>query len=115
MLIFWPEKLHWKKCVGKAWIFQTSKYIEKTTLKKSGYFEQRNYTKKVRENNVDFPTIEITPKIVCENGLSFWTIEITSKKSTWKRRGFFDQQNYVAKIRGKDVEIRQNLVFDVST
>ena len=32
-----------------------------------------------------------------------------------KRRGFFDHQNYVEKVLGNEVEIRQNLVFDVST
>ena len=48
--------------------------------------------------------------------------EITSIKveSTWNRRGFFDhwffdQQNYIKKVDGNDVEIRQNLVFDAST
>ena len=37
------------------------------------------------------------------------------KKITWKRRGFFDQRNYIEKVGGNDVEIHQNLVFDVST
>ena len=32
----------------------------------------------------------------------------------WKRRGFFDQRNYIEKVRGNDVEIRRNLAFDVS-
>ena len=36
-------------------------------------------------------------------------------KSTWKRRGFFDQRNYIEKVRENDVEIRPNLVFDIST
>ena len=36
-------------------------------------------------------------------------------KSTWKPPGFFDRRNYIEKVRGNDVEIHQNLVFDVST
>ena len=49
-----------------------------------------------------------------------WFISISDhrnyvEKSMWKRRGFFDQRNYIEKVRGNDVEIRQNLVFDVST
>ena len=36
-------------------------------------------------------------------------------KSTWKQRGFLDQQNYVEKVRGNDSEIRRNLLFDKST
>ena len=64
--------------------------------------------------------------------MDIWTREITSKKSTWKQRGFFDHrnyvekstwkrsgfldhQNYIEKERGNDVEIRRDLVFDVST
>ena len=35
-------------------------------------------------------------------------------KSTWKPRGFLDQQNYVEKVRGNDSEIRRNLLFDKS-
>ena len=33
----------------------------------------------------------------------------------WKQRGFFDQRNYIQKVRGNEVEIRRNLVFEVST
>ena len=32
-----------------------------------------------------------------------------------KQHGFFDQRNYIEKVRGNDMEIRQNLVFDLST
>ena len=35
-------------------------------------------------------------------------------KSTWKQRGFLDQQNYIEKVRGNDSEIRRNLLFDKS-
>ena len=72
-------------------------------------------SEKVRGNKVDFSTIEITLKKVRGNHVNFWTSKITSKKSTWKPRGFFDHQNYIEKVRGNDVEIRRNLVFDVST
>ena len=37
------------------------------------------------------------------------------EKCTWKPRGFFDHRNYIEKVRWNDVEIRQNLAFDVST
>ena len=37
------------------------------------------------------------------------------EKSTWKRRGLFDHRNYIEKVRGNDVDIRRNLLFDVST
>ena len=33
------------------------------------------------------------------------------RKSTWKRRGFLDQRNYIENVRGNDVEIRQNLTL----
>ena len=55
-------------------------------------------SKKGRRSKMDFSTIEITWKKVRGNNADFLTIEITSKK-----------------IRGNDVEIRRNLVFDVST
>ena len=63
---------------------------------------------------MDISTREITSKKVRGNDVDFSSIEITSKKSMWKQRGFFDHRNYVEKVRGNDVEIRQNLVFDVS-
>ena len=76
--------------------------------------------KKVRGNNVDFSTSEITPIKVPGNNVDFSPIEIISKKvggnnvnfstsvekSTWKRRGFLDYQNYIKKVYGNDVEIR---------
>ena len=67
--------------------------------------------KKVRGNHVGFSTIEITSKKVRGNHANFSTREITSKRV----RGFFDHRNYIVKVRGNDVEIRRNLVFDVST
>ena len=33
----------------------------------------------------------------------------------WKRREFFDQRKSIEKVRGSDVEIRENSAFDVST
>ena len=36
------------------------------------------------------------------------------ENSSWKQRGFFDQGNYIEKVRGNDVEIRRNLVLNVS-
>ena len=37
------------------------------------------------------------------------------EKSTWKQRGFFDQRNYIEKVRGNCVETRRNLVFPMPT
>ena len=71
-------------------------------------------SKNVRGSNVDFSTIEITSKKVCRNNMDFSTIEITSEKVREMTR-FFDQQNYIKKVLGNDVEICRNLVFDVAT
>ena len=64
---------------------------------------------------MDFSTIEITAVKVRGNNLSFSTIEITLKKSLWKGLEIFNQGNYTDKVSGKAVEIRRNLVFDIST
>ena len=37
------------------------------------------------------------------------------EKGMWKGRKFFDQRNYIDKVRGNDVKICRNLVFNVST
>ena len=37
------------------------------------------------------------------------------EKGMWKWRKFFDQRNYIDKVRGNDVKICRNLVFNVST
>ena len=47
--------------------------------------------------------------------VDFSTIEDKILKSMWKQRRFFDPQNYIEKVRGNDMEICRNLVFDVST
>ena len=49
-------------------------------MEKRGFFDHRNYIKKVRRNNVDFSTSEITSKKVSRNNVDFSTSEITSKK-----------------------------------
>ena len=77
-------------------------------------------SKQVCGNSVDFSTIEIASKKVRGNYVDFSTSETTSEKyvettwifrpsklhqkSTWKRRGFFDQRNYIGKVRGNDVK-----------
>ena len=60
--------------------FSTIKITSKSTWKQRGFFNHRNYIKKVRGDNVDFLTIEITSKKVRENNVDFSTIELTSKK-----------------------------------
>ena len=85
--------------------------------------------KKVRGNNVDISTTDITSK---KNVWTTWIFRALklqlkgtlkprgffdqrnfTKKSTWKRRGYFDLRKYTEKVRGNDLEFRQNLVFDV--
>ena len=68
-------------------------------------------SKKAGGNNMDFSTSEIAQKKVHGNNVNFSIIE----KCTWKLRGFFNQQNYIKKIHVNDVEIRRNLVLDIST
>ena len=66
--------------------------------KQGGFFDHRNYIKKSMWKR-----------------RGFFDHRNYSEKSTWKRRGFFDQRNYIEKVRGNDLEIRRNLVFDVLT
>ena len=73
-------------------------------------------SKRVTRNTVDISTREIISKKVRGNYVDFSTIEINCiEKSMWKQRGFFDHRNYIQKVRGNDVEIRRNLVYNVST
>ena len=51
-------------------------------------FQAVKLHKKVRVNDVDFATIEITPKKKVE------------------RREFLDHRNYIEKVRGNDLENR---------
>ena len=61
------------------------------------FFDHQNYTeKKVHCNNVDVSTMKIRPNKV--RGQDMVLIA---------------QRNYIEKVRGNDVEIRRNLVFDV--
>ena len=84
--------------VEATWIFQPSKLYRKSTWKQSGFFDQRNSIKK------------ITWK---QSG--FFDQRNFAEKRTWKRRRYFNQLNYTEKVRGNDVEIHRNLVFDIST
>ena len=66
--------------------------------KQRAYFDHRNYTDKSTWK---------------KRGL--FDHRNYTRKSTGKPRGFFDHRNYIEKVRRNDVEIRRNLVFDVST
>ena len=66
--------------------------------KQCGFFDQRNYIEKSTWK---------------QSG--FFDQQNYAKKGTWKRRGYFDQRNYIEKVRGNDVEIRRNVVFNIST
>ena len=92
-----PSKFHRKKVRANNADFSTTKI----TLKK------------VRGNNKHFSTSEITPKKVRGNDVDFSTIEITSKKYVETTR-IFRSRNHIEKVRGDDMEIRRNLIFDVS-
>lgn len=69
---------------------------------------------KVRGNNVDCSTIEITSNKVRGNNVDFLTSKATSKKiceATW----ILQPANYIKKVRGNEMKIRQNFVFDILT
>ena len=87
------------------WIFRPSKLLQKSTWNQRGFFDQRNYTEKVRENNEDFSTIEITSKKVRVNGVDFQTREITLKEARGNNVNFS-----ISKITSKKyVEITWDL------
>ena len=67
-------------------------------MKQRGFFDHRNYIEKSTWKQ-----------------RGFFDHRNYIDKSTWKLRRFFDHQNYMEKVRGNDLEIRRNLVFDVST
>ena len=46
---------------------------------------------------------------------NFQPEKLDRKKARGKKRGYFDHRNYIEKVGGNYVEIRQNLVFHVST
>ena len=63
------------------------KYVKKSKLKQRAYFDHRNSQIKIRGNNMDFSTIEMTSTKVRGNNVDFLISEITSKKNaemTWK-------------------------------
>ena len=66
--------------------------------KQLGFFDQRNYIK------------ESTWK-----QLGFFDQQNCMGKSTWNQRRFFSQRNYIEKVRENGVEVRRNLIFNVST
>ena len=96
--IFRPEKLHRKEYVETTWIFRPAKLRRKKYVKMTWIFRP---SKLRRKKYVETTWIFRPSKL--------------HRKSTWKPRGFFDQRNHIEKVRGNDVEIRRNLVFDVST
>ena len=49
-----------------------------------------------------FPNIEITSEKVRGSNMDFLTIEITPKK-VHEKMWIFDQRNYIEKVRGNDV------------
>ena len=81
MWIFRPLKFCRKKYVETTWVFRPSKLHLQKYVETAWIFRPANHV----------------------------------KKSTWKRRGFFDQRNYIEKVRENDVEIRRNLAFGVLT
>ena len=68
----------------------------------------------MRANNIDFSTIKVTLKKTKWKQRGFFDQRNYIEKSTWKKRGFFDQRNYMEKVHENDVEIRRNLVLNIS-
>ena len=68
----------------------------------------------MRANNIDFSTIKVTLKKTKWKQRGFFDQRNYIEKSTWKNRGFFDQRNYMEKVRENDVEVRRNLVLNIS-
>ena len=79
-------------------IFDHRNYTDKSTWKQQGFFEHRNYIEKSTWKQ-----------------RGFFDHRNYIEKITWKRSGFLDHRDYIEKVCGNDVEIRRNLVFDVST
>ena len=69
--------------------------------------------KKVHRNNVNFGPSKLHRKNTW-NERGFFDHRNLPRKGTRKRRGFFNQGNYIDKVHGHDVEVRQNLVFDIT-
>ena len=77
---------------------------KKSTWKQHVFFQHQSYIgKKTWKQHANH--VEITWIFDHRNSVG---------NSTRKRRGFFDQRNYIKKVRGNDVEICHNFVFDVS-
>ena len=72
-------------------------FVEESTCKQRGLFDRQNYIEKSKWK---------------QSG--FFDHRSYAEKRTWKRLGFFDQRNYIEKVCRNDVEIRRNLVFDIS-
>ena len=79
-------------------IFAHQNFVGKSTCKQRGFFNHQNYVGKSTWKQH-----------------RFFDQQNYTEKNTWKRRGFFDQQNYIEKVRGNDLEICLNLVFNIST
>ena len=76
-----------KVCGNNVDFFDQRNYTYKSAWKQRWFFRHRNHIEKLRENNVDFPTIEVTSKRVRGDDVDFLISEITSKKvveTTWK-------------------------------
>ena len=124
------------------WIFRPEKLHQKRTRKQQGFYDHRNYIEKSTSKKtwIFWPAKLVRGKYV--DNFDQWNYV---KKSRWKQHGFFDQRNYTEKstwkqceffdhrkmyvettwifqsaklyqkIHVNDVEIRQNLVLDIST
>ena len=129
MWIFRPEKLHQKRTRKQQGFYDHQNYIEKSTSKKNlNILTSKITQKKVRGKYVDnFDQWDYVKKSRWKQH-GFFDQRNCTEKSTWKQREFFDHRKmYVEttwifqsaklyqKIHVNDVEIRQNLVLDIST
>ena len=90
-------------------------FVEKNTCKQRGFFDQRNYTKINTWKQCKFFDHRNYVEKSAWKRRGFLDLPYNSEKSTWKWHRFFDQRNYIKKVRRNVVEIRLNLVLDIST
>ena len=73
----------------------------------------RTFPYNLTKNSVEFLPLEISSKKVHGKNVDISTSKITSNKVCGNNAYFLDHRNYIEKVRGNDVEICRNLIFDV--
>ena len=104
-----------KSTCKQSGLFDHQNFVEKGKQKHRGYFDERNYIGKSTWKQGGFFDYQNYIKKSTWKRRGFFHHRNYIEKSTWKQYGFVDKKNYIEKVRGNDVEIRRNLVFDIST